>query len=310
MPDPGRPLPRRRGRAGALLAALALLLLGPGCSRTQPQGGEANANDPDREEWIQLFDGETLDGWDAKFTGYPLGENLNNTFRVEDGLFKVRYDEWPDFDGEFGHIFYERPFSHYKVAVEYRFVGEQVPGAGPELGWARRNNGIMLHSQSAESMGLHQDFPISIEVQLLGGLGEGERSTANLCTPGTHVVMDGELVTAHCIPSASETYHGDQWVRAEVIVLGDSLVQHIVEGDTVMTYSRPQMGGVESVNHVEPGMMQEGKPLEEGYIALQAESAPVDFRKVELLNLKGCRDPDARNYKSYYVEPDPAACRY
>jgi hypothetical protein len=262
--------------------------------------------DPDEREWIQLFNGRDLDGWTPKFTGYELGHNLRNTFRVEDGLLRVRFDGWERFDGAFGHLFFREPFSHYLVAAEYRFVGEQPPG-GP--GWARRNNGLMLHSQSPETMGRDQDFPISIEMQLLGGLGQGERPTANLCTPGTHVVMAGRLVTAHCTNSTSRTFHGDVWVRVETLVLGDSVMKHIVEGDTVLTYTRPQMGGGEA-NNLLPGVMREGAPLRGGYITLQAESAPTDFRRVEVLNLRGCTDPRALNFKSYYVEPDPAACRY
>lgn len=269
-------------------------------------GSATGASEPDRQEWTQLFNGRDLSGWDIKFRGHDLNENFNNTFRVEDGLLKVRYDNWADFNGEFGHIFYERPFSHYVVAAEYRFVGDQVTGAGPELAWAIRNNGIMAHAQSAASMSKDQDFPTSLEVQLLGGLGKGERTTGNLCTPGTHVVMNDTLVTAHCINSASQTYDGDQWVRVEALILGDSVIKHIVNGDTVMTYSKPQLEeGVAGA-----GAGATGRIVSEGYIALQAETAPIDFRKVELLNLEGCMDPKATNYKRYYVKSDPAACRY
>jgi Domain of Unknown Function (DUF1080) len=233
-------------------------------------------------EWIQLFNGKDLQGWDVKIAGRNLNDNYGNTFRVEDGLLKVRYDGYDTFDDRFGHLFYHTAFSHYIVAVEYRFVGAQARG-GPD--WAVRNSGIMIHSQSARSMAKDQDFPISIEVQLLGGNGTGgERPTANLCTPGTHVVMDGKLFTQHCVNSRSKTYHGDQWVRVEVQVLGDSLIRHIVNGDTVLEYSKPQIGGG-VVIHFDPAMKQDGKPLTGGYIALQSESHPIDFRKVEILDL-------------------------
>lgn len=290
--------PRPRTRWTRVATSLTLLFA-VGCgSAAQP------ANDPDEPEWIQLFNGTDLSDWDIKFTGYDLNVNLNNTFRVEDGMLKARYDEWDGFADEFGHIFYNTPFSHYIVAAEYRFVGEQV-AEGPD--WARRNNGIMVQSQSAASMGVDQDFPISIEIQLLGGLGEGPRTTANLCTPGTHVVIDGELHTDHCLDSESATFDGDQWVRVEAMVLGDSVIKHIVNGDTVMTYMQPQIGGG-VVNNYDPAVFEEGKLLSDGYIALQAESAPVDFRKVEVLDLVGCTDPAAANYRSYYVRSDPDAC--
>ncbi|MEQ1690375.1 MAG: family 16 glycoside hydrolase [Gemmatimonas sp.] len=266
------------------------------------------AQPPVSMEWVPLFNGKDLKDWEIKFAGYPLGENFRNTFRAEDGLLKVRYDQWTAFNGEFGHIFHKKAYSYYIVAAEYRFVGEQVTGAGSGNSWAIRNNGIMVHSQSAASMGLKQDFPISLEVQLLGGLGQGTRTNGNLCTPGTNVVMNDKLVTAHCINSNSITYDGDQWVRVEAMVLGDSVVKHIVNGDTVMTYFNPQMGGG-AANNTNPGVLVAGKLLSEGYISLQAETAPIDFRKVEIVNLKGCMDPKAANYKSYYVKSDPSACR-
>jgi 3-keto-disaccharide hydrolase len=260
-----------------------------------------------RNDWIQLFNGKNLDGWDVKITGHDLNDNFANTFRVEDGLLKVRYDGYKLFNNQFGHIFYKEPFSRYVVAVEYRFVGEQAPG-GP--GWALRNSGVMIHSQSAKSMGKDQDFPISIEVQLLGGLSDGKpRTTANLCTPGSNVVMNGKLFTPHCVNSKSKTYDGDQWVRVEVLAHGDESIKHIVEGQTVLEYSKPQIGGG-AASPTDPTVKVDGTPLTGGYISLQAETAPIDFRKVELLNLEGCTDPKAANYKTYFVKSTPSKCRY
>jgi hypothetical protein len=279
-------------------AAGALLLLAGACASVP-------VADPAEREWIQLFNGENLEGWTPKFAKHPLGENFNNTFRVEDGLLEVRYDNWTGWDGEFGHLFYDkRPFTHYLIGAEYRFVGNQVTGAPRSLAWAKRNNGLMLHAQSPESMELDQDFPNSIEVQLLGGLGEGPRSTANLCTPGTVVEMNGQLHTPHCTNSTSPTFDGDQWVRVEVLILGDSVVKHIVQGDTVLEYTHPQLG------EVRRGETPNLTPLTGGYITIQAESAEIDFRKIEVLDLEGCTDPQARNYKSYFVKSDPARCAY
>jgi len=230
-----------------------------------------------KEEWISLFNGKDLEGWDIKFKGFELNNNYNNTFRVEDGLLKVSYDEWDKFNNEFGHIFYRTPFSSYKLRVEYRFVGEQVSG-GP--GWAYRNNGAMLHGQSAASMGLDQDFPVSIEAQLLGGDGVTERHTSNVCTPGTNIVMDGQLITRHCTESTSKTYPGDEWVIAEFVVYSDSIIHHILQGDTVLTYMKPQVGGAH-----EGYPVPEGTTIKEGTISFQAESHPTEFRKIELLDL-------------------------
>ena len=154
-----------------------------------------------------------------------------------------------------------------------------------------------------------QDFPISIEVQLLGGMANGKpRSTANLCTPGTNVVMNGALHTAHCTNSTSKTYEGDQWVRVEVLAHGDEIIKHVVDGQTVLEYSKPQIGGG-AASPTDPTVKVDGTPLTGGYISLQAETAPIDFRKVELLNLEGCTDAKATNYKTYHVKSNPAKCK-
>jgi len=231
--------------------------------------------------WVPLFNGKDLDGWTPKITGYKLGENVAQTFRVENGVLRVAYDGYTDFGGKFGHLFYRTPFSNYVLRVEYRFVGQQTPG-GP--GWAFRNSGMMIHCQSPESMRQAQDFPVSIEVQLLGGDGQHPRSTGNLCTPGTHVVMGGQLITRHCTDSRSKTYHGDQWVTAEVEVHGNDKIIHRINGETVLQYERSQLdpGDADAKKLIKEGNTM----LHGGYIALQAESHPVEFRKVELQRLE------------------------
>ncbi|MEO7190030.1 MAG: DUF1080 domain-containing protein [Vicinamibacterales bacterium] len=296
-----RPLAARLRVWGILLFTVLVA-----ASRPAAQGPAAPARDPNRKDWLQLFNGRDLNDWIPKFAKHDMGENFRNTFRVDGGMLTVRYDQWPQFDGEFGHLFYKDPFSFYIIAAEYRFVGEQVKG-GPA--WAIRNNGLMLQSPHPRTMVRDQDFPISIEVQLLGGLSDGKpRTTANVCTPGTNIVLNGQLHTAHCTNSTSKTYDGDQWVRVEVLVQGDTLMRHLVEGQNVLEYSKPQMGGG-AVAPVDPAVKVDGTPLTAGYISVQAETAPIDFRKIELLNLEGCTDPAAPSYKSYFVKSNPALCR-
>ncbi|MDI6401353.1 DUF1080 domain-containing protein [Balneolaceae bacterium ANBcel3] len=258
------------------------------------------------KEWIHLFNGENLDGWDIKIAGYELNDNVYNTFRVEEGMLRVSYEDYERWNGELGHIFYHKPFSHYHIVVEYRFTGDQVKD-GPD--WGFRNNGIMMHSQSAESMTLEQLLPISFEMQLLGGDGVNDRTNGNLYAPGVQVKIDGVLQEEDWIEANAGTYHGDDWVRAEAIVLGDSLIQHILEGEVVLEYTNPRMGG-EGPDHYDPDVKIYGKPLTEGHIAFQAETHPTDFRTIKILPLKGCMDPDAENFKTYYIEPAPEACVY
>lgn len=258
-----------------------------------------------QKEWKQLFNQKNLDGWDIKIKGYELNDNYAKTFSVKDKKLVVNYDGYEKFEQNYGHIFYKTPYSYYVIRAEYRFIGDQVKGGE---GWAFRNSGIMVHGQPASTMLKDQDFPISIEVQLLGGT-KGERSTCNLCTPGTNVVFNGKLDTRHCINSTSKTYYGDQWVTAEVEVLGDSLIRHYVNGEKVLEYTQPQIGGG-NVSPFDPAVKKDGMLLSQGSISLQSESHPVEFRKVELLNLKGCMDPKAKNYRSYFVKEDNSQCRY
>ncbi len=231
--------------------------------------------------WISLFNGKNLDGWNVKIAGYELHDNYKNTFRVENGVLKVSYDQYETFNGEFGHLFYKDKFSHYKLRVEYRFVGEQVSG-GPD--WAFRNSGVMLHCQAPESMAKAQSFPVSIEAQFLGGNGKDERTTGNLCTPGTHVVMNGKLITQHCTNSRSKTFHGDQWVTMEVEVRGDAAIKHFVNGEPVLEYEQPQLDDGDP--DAQKLIINGEKMIRAGYIALQAESHPIEFRKVEILILQ------------------------
>ncbi|MFI5453786.1 DUF1080 domain-containing protein [Pedobacter sp. UC225_61] len=249
--------------------ALIALLLCNGTLQAQQKG------------WINLFNGKDLKDWTVKIAKHEVGDNFANTFRVENGLMKVSYDGYKEFNQQYGHIFYKKPFSYYLLKVEYRFVGEQVKGGE---GWALRNSGAMLHCQDPKTMLKDQDFPISIEGQLLGGDGKHERHTSNVCTPGTTIYMDDKLTVAHCLESNSKTFHGEQWVTAEFLVLGDSVIKHFVNKELVLTYTKPQIGGGNVANY-DPKVKEDGKRLTEGFISLQSESHPIEFRKVALFDL-------------------------
>ncbi len=255
---------------GSLVFSLAIYLTAAQASEAVTPG-----------KWEPIFNGKNLDGWTPKIRGYALGDNFGDTFRVEDGVMKVVYDKYDKFNDRFGHIFYRERLTNYVLRVEYRFVGDQTPGGA---GWAFRNSGIMLHCQAPETMAKDQDFPVSVEVQLLGGDGKTPRTTGNVCSPGTHIVMGGKLVTSHCNSSKSKTYHGDQWVAFEVEVQGGKVIRHKYEGETVLEYSQPQLDETDASAR---RLLEQGEPkmVESGYISLQSESHSVQFRKVELMRL-------------------------
>ncbi len=232
----------------------------------------------EKEQWLSLFNGVNLDNWTVKIKGQELGVNWKNTFTVSDSVIKVDYSNYDTFDTSFGHLFYKTPFSNYKLKLKYRFTGQQVKGGE---NWALRNSGVMIHCQDPKTMERDQNFPVCVEVQLLGGVEEGTpRSTANLCTPGSHVYMNNELVTTHCIDSSSKTYYGEQWVDLEIEVRNDSLITHYINGEKVLEYNRPIIGG--EYNSLAEF---EGKALKGGYISLQSESHPVEFKNIMILKL-------------------------
>ena len=241
--------------------------------------GSAEPPKPGADGWTPLFNGKDLDGWVYKEKGAELGVDPSGTVKVEDGVIRMDYTGWDRFGGRFGHLHHEVPHDRYRIRVVYRFVGDQCTG-GP--GWAFRNSGIMVHGQDPATMRKDQDFPVSIEVQLLGGPGSGKRPTANLCTPGTNVEMGGKLHTSHCTNSKSPTFHGDGWVTAEVEVLGNDSIVHYVNGEEVLRYERPQLDprdpDAKAIMQQRNGEVM----LDRGWISLQGESHPVEFKSVEL----------------------------
>ncbi len=270
-------------------------------------GTSSPRNDPDEPAWVEMFNGRDLSGWTVKIAKHDVGINFGETFRVQDGMIQVRYDKYGDFNGQFGHLYFDQPLSHYLVSLEYQFTGEVQPGA-PDF--VLLNSGIMVHALDPRTMLRDQDWPISVEMQFYAEVpGGNPRPTGNMCSPGTNVVYNGQLDTRHCINASGRALPKDTWVRAEALVLGDSIVKHIINGDTVLTYTSPQIGGGTVSGH-DPAMKQDGKLLSEGYLALQSEGQPINFRNVRLLHLEGCTDPQASNFKTYFVESDNTTCRY
>lgn len=257
------------------ISAITLLtLITFGCSTPR------NTTD---KEWKPLFNGENLHNWTPKIYSYETGHNFGETFRVTDGVIQVNYDQYGgDFKNRFGHLYYDTPYSNYHLKLEYRFIGDLYPGAPS---YTLRNSGIMFHSQDPKTMPVNQDWPISVEMQFLGGFSDGKpRPTGNMCSPGTHIFLNDSLFTTHCVNSTSKTYDGDQWVKAELIVMGDSIIKHIIEGDTVLTYSKPHIGG-DVVNNYDPRVKIDGKALKQGFIGLQSEGQPVEFKNIYIKDL-------------------------
>lgn len=234
---------------------------------------------PTTPEWNQIFDGKSLDGWTFKINKHPLGENFGNTFRVEDGILKIRYDEYgDDFDKRFGAIYYDKEMSNYRFKAEYRFVGETAPGA-PE--WGFRDSGVQFHSQSPQSVKIDQPFPVCLEYNLHGGDGENERPVGAICANGMNITVNGAKNESYCTPAAkAKTFHGDQWVTLEIDVK-DGQIKHFVNGEEILAYSNPVLNADHDLGKTL--IKNDVTKVNSGYISLQSNSHPIDFRKIELL---------------------------
>lgn len=253
---------------GPLIRLAALMALAPGLAAAA--------------DWKPIFNGRNLDGWTPKIAGHPLGENWRDTFRVEDGVLRVAYDKYDRFNGEFGHLIFKRPLRAYRLRLEYRFLGPQTPGAPA---WAVRNSGVMLHGQAPQTMTLDQPFPISVEAQFLGGAPGETRPTGNVCTPGVTVSIGGVPLREHCRNSTSKTYPEGVWVQAEIEVHGADVIRQKINGETVMEYGDVRLAPAEFAALKASLPATTAEPLASGYISLQAEGHPVEFRKIELLEL-------------------------
>ncbi len=231
--------------------------------------------------WTPIFNGKDLKGWSPKFTGQEYGENYLNTFQAKDGKLIANYDAYDNFDNNFGHIFYQEKLSNYRLRLEYRFVGKAVPGSPS---WAFKNSGIKIHSPHPSELPIDQTLLVAVEAQLLGGDGKTERFTGNVCTAGTHIKMKDSLITQHCTNSNYPAISDTSWVKMEIEVHGSEKIIHKVNDQVVMEYSKPQY---DDTDEFARELMENGhsRIISEGYIALQAEGHPVEFRNIALMKL-------------------------
>ncbi len=306
-----------RAFEGETMSAKAKILFNTvlGITLSVALGGAANKAWAEDSTWVQLFNGKDLSDWDIKFAGKELNVNFNNTFKVVDSAISVDYSGWTRFSDEFGHAANKtKAYSHYLLRVEYQVGPTQVTG-GPA--WAVQNNGLMVHSQSMASMTLKQDFPISMETQLLGAgnTGSNPKNTMNLCTPGTAFYNNpsgGSVNMEHCVPSTATARPAPgTWAWVSVSVMGDSIIRHFNQksptGTPVFTYYRP-VYWTGNVANPPANTPANGTPLKSGYIAIQAETHPYKFRKMELLDLEGCMDKASPAYRTYFVKSNAALC--
>lgn len=234
----------------------------------------------DQGKWVKIFNGKDLDGWTMKINGRPLGENYGNTFRIENGIISIRYDNdvYKNFNNQFGALYFKKKLTNYRLKLDYRFVGETAVGAPT---WGFRDSGVQFHGQSPESVGLTQQFPVCLEYNLHGGNGKDERPTGEICANGMIVQIDGKPNASFCTPpTVRRTFHGDQWVTLEIEVKG-AKISHFVNGEEILRYENPKFNPTHQLGKT--FIVNGEDQVKEGYISLQSNSHPIDFRNIELI---------------------------
>lgn len=234
-------------------------------------------------KWRSIFNGRSLEGWTPKIAGHPLGENYRDTFIVKDGAIRVSYAGYDRFNAQFGHLIYRTPLKAYRLRLRYRMLDPGVPDA-PK--WARSNSGVMFFGQAPEAMTLAQQFPVSIEFQILGKDGDGPRPTGSVCTPGTNIYFDGVMAKPHCTVSNGPTIPNGTWTRLELEVRPNGDVVQRINNVDVLHYGRPELDPREP--DAQPLIAQRGGQLAltEGYISLQSEGHPIEFKNIEVQELR------------------------
>jgi Domain of Unknown Function (DUF1080) len=255
-------------------ALLALVILLEACA---PPKAKISVSAP-AGHWIALFNGKDLDGWTVKIAGHEVGDNYRNTFRVAAGVLQVSYQQYDRFDDRFGSLFYNKPFSHYWIRAEYRMSGALAAGAPS---WAFKNSGIQLHCQAPQTMRKLQQFPVNVEFDLVGGRMIGSRPTGDVCQSGTHVLVDGQPLREMCSKLSDITIRDDQWVTALAEVDGGRRVRQIVNGALVVEYTGLTLD--DSNADARQLAATQGKDLTGGYISIQSNGFPIEFRKIEVL---------------------------
>jgi hypothetical protein len=202
---------------------------------------------------LTLFNGHDLKGWHADVPEADANPSLPPSFLVRDGLLVTPGS--PE-----GHLITDRAFSDYRLVVEYRWPGE--PG----------NCGVLVHSSTPRR--LYGMFPQSIECQMhAGNAGDfwciGEDITVPDMEarrgPRENWGVDGDRARRiQNLTDDSEKPAGE-WNRMEIECRGDE-IKILVNGTLV--------------NH------GTNCTASRGQIALQAEGAACEWRRVELTRLR------------------------
>jgi len=212
----------------------------------------ASCRAPSSPHAVALFNGHDLAGWHADVPAADADPTVAPSFLVRDGLLVTPGS--PE-----GHLITDREYRDYRLVVEYRWPGE--PG----------NCGVLVHASTPRR--LYAMFPQSIECQMhVGNAGDF------WCIGEDITVPDME---ARRGPRASWSVDGDHGRR--ILNLTDGSERRPGEWNRMEIECRGRSVTV----WVNGDLVNQGTDCtaDHGRIALQAEGAPCEWRRVELTRL-------------------------
>src|SRR5690606_12941880 len=210
------------------------------------------SQDQKGKDTYNLFNGSDLSGWHVDVPAMDEDTQVQNPFIVRDGML-VSLGE-PQ-----GHLITDAEYENYKLDVEYRFAGK--PG----------NCGILVHASTPRA--LYDMFPQSIEVQMMH-----ENAGDFWC-----ILEDVEVPNMDSRRGPKENWGITEGKERRIKKLTGNSENPLGEWNNMVIECR---GNTIKV-WVNGDLVNEGFNLtaERGRIALQAEGAEVEFRKIELTHL-------------------------
>ena len=228
-----------------LALALALVLL-PACI------GARRKLPPAVETPVALFNGTDLAGWHADVPALDDEPDGALPFVVRDGLLVSLAEPQ-------GHLITDGEFSDYRLIVEWRWPGE--PG----------NCGVLVHASTPRR--LYGMFPQSIEVQLHAG------NAGDFWCIGEDIVVP-DMETRR---GPKETWGVDGDKARRIVNINDHAEKPAGEWNTMVV----QCIGANVDVWVNDRLVNAGTDAtaRRGRIAIQAEGAECEFRRIELTPL-------------------------
>ena len=204
---------------------------------------------PDRV--IQLFNGKDLTGWRPDVPNKDTDPGAPDSFIVRDGMLV-------SLGTPRGHLLTQSAYRNYRLEVEYRFPGK--PG----------NCGVLVHASTLRA--LSKMFPQSIEVQM-----NHTHAGDFWCIHENIEVPDMETRRPR---KEGQKYGGTEGDARRILNLTDNSEKPLGEWTTMIAEARDRTVTV----WVNGDLVNEGfnSTADRGRLAIQAEGAEVEFRRVQI----------------------------